>query len=141
VNPKYRIYIDSPSIHTELMSRLEKKQTFFTPYLGTSSMISFVKYIGEFDYSETSPKEDISVSSIIPFTNKIPTIKLERGIQFAIEENLPLHLDDKRIPLGVYKVLYNPEMRPITLIDEDRSDIKKIDGKTYVKFLPTQVPS
>jgi CRISPR-associated protein Cas5h len=141
VNPRYRIYIDNPLTHKQLMSNLEKKQTFFTPYLGTSSMISFVKYVGEYDYSETSSEEDISVSSIIPFTNKIPTIKLEKGIQFAIEENLPLHLDDKRIPFGVYKVLYNPEMRPITLIDEDRSDIKKIDGKTYVKFLPTQVPS
>jgi CRISPR-associated protein Csh2 len=49
INPRYRIYVDSTTIHSGLMHSLREKQTVFTPYLGTSSMISFLKYVDEYN--------------------------------------------------------------------------------------------
>lgn len=140
VHPIYRIYIDEQKVNDRLGELLKSRQTHFTPYLGTSSMICSIRYIGEPSYNKISSKDYLSVRSIIPFLGKIPNVKLEKESKFAIEEGLTMHLDNKRTPYGTYKVLYSPEATQLQIIDDD---LVQIDGEipSYVKFLPTQIPS
>lgn len=155
VDPRYRFYVDSQrqDINKELLFKLENNQSYFTPYLGTSSMISFIKYVGEFEYNKvttttiTNKKEYFPVSSIIPFSQKMPNIKLERESKFAVEDGLPVHVDNTRTPHGTYKVVYSPDANMLQVIDPDlievqtKDTVKNSETKTYVKFLPSKVSS
>jgi CRISPR-associated protein Cas5h len=144
VNPSYRIYIDAnKNINYCLSDNLKNKQSYYTPYMGTSSMICSTKHVSEFDYQNIRPsKTYIPVSSIIPFSKTIPQIELKKGSKFAIEEDLPLHIDNKRSPQGTYSAVYNPEAEPINITNyEDLAAIQIGESLyTYVKFLPTQIP-
>jgi CRISPR-associated protein Cas5h len=143
VEPKYRIYIDCKEIANELFTMLKNNKAYYTPYLGSSSMICSTKYVGEFDYDEisSSTKDYLPVCSIIPFSDKIPRIKLEKESRFAIEEGLPIHIDNQRSPHGTYKVVYGPEPGNIQVIDKDIIEVESGETPLYVKFLPTQVTS
>jgi CRISPR-associated protein Cas5h len=139
VNPKYRIYIDNEQTNTQLTKMLQDKKTFYTPYLGTSSMFCAIKHVGEFEYKIVSKKET-PVRSSIPFLDNMPQIKLEKNARFAIEEGLPIHVDNERIPHGTYKIVYSPQPKTITISD-DLAELVMPDGKSYVKFIPNQVSS
>ena len=143
VKPAYRIYVAiNEKINSELSESLRNKQSHYTPYLGTSSMISSVKYIGEFEYDYSVTKEDyIPMSSIVAFSDKMPRIKLEKGSSFAIEEDIPIHVDNERKPRGTYNVVYTIEPKKIQIIDNDIAEIKIKEEKIYVKFLPTEITS
>jgi CRISPR-associated protein Cas5h len=136
INPRYRIYVDSTTIHSGLMHSLREKQTVFTPYLGTSSMISFLKYVDEYNYALVSPNDYVRITSVIRFSDKIPEVKVEKGLRFAIEEGLPIHLDSHRTPQGLYNALYTPETESIMVIDNGLAELHDTDGNNiYVKFL------
>lgn len=142
VKPKYRIYIDiDQQTNSQLSWFLKNRQTHYTPYLGTSSMICFVKYVGEFGCKNISLNDYVPVCSVVPFSNKIPTIKLEKGSRFAIEDGLPIHLDSQRRSVGTYKVVYAPETEQLQIIDKDVIEIQCGARVSYVKFLPTQITS
>ena len=142
VEPKYRIYIDNQEINYELTKMLKNKKSYYTPYLGSSSMICSAKYVGEFKYDMiSSEKNYLPVRSIIPFSEKIPKIKLEKESRFAIEEGLPIHMDNLRLPHGTYKVIYGPELGNIQIIDNDIVELHMGETTSYVKFLPAQITS
>ena len=155
VDPRYRIYFDiqDEDIYDELSLKIECKQSYYTPYLGTSSMICFLKYVGEFDYISMSQKITnkgvyIPVSSIIPFSEKMPNIKIERESKFAIEDGLPVHVDNTRTPQGAYKIVYSPNADFLQVIDSDLVRVQTSDKEKekeneakYVKFLPTKISS
>jgi CRISPR-associated protein Cas5h len=143
VEPKYRIYIDCQEIIFELSTLLKKKKTYYTPYLGSSSMICSTKYVGESDYNRisSSGKDYLPACSIIPFSDRIPRIKLEKELRFAIEEGLPIHIDNQRSHHGTYKVIYSPEPGNIQVIDNDIIELHLGQTSSYVKFLPTQITS
>jgi len=141
VKPIYRIYFDNDEFNEELETLLQKRLAHYTPYLGTSSMICFTKYVGSYDYTSFSAKEYVAISSILPFKDKIPKIKLQKDLRFAIEEGLPIHVDNQRIPAGSYKVLYAPEPVTISVADEDLIEIQTENVQKYVKLLPTQISS
>jgi CRISPR-associated protein Cas5h len=137
VKPSYRLYVDTNNeqINNRLATNLRNKQSFYTPYLGGTSMIASVKYVGEFDY-EPAPNngEYLPVSSIIPFIDRMPKIKLEKNVYFATEEDTAIHIDNGRRSTGTYSFLYS--VKPGSLLVTDR-DIVKVENNTYVKFLPT----
>jgi CRISPR-associated protein Cas5h len=141
VEPKYRIYIDCQEITYELLTMLKNKKTFYTPYLGSSSMICSTRYVGESDYDRisSSRKDYFPVYSIIPFSDKIPRIKVEKESKFAIEEGLPIHIDAQRSHHGTYKVVYTPEPGNIQVSDNDIIELHLGQTPTYVTFLPTQI--
>lgn len=142
VEPKYRIYIDCQDINHELSNMLKNNKTYYTPYLGSSSMICSAKYVGEYDYNRISSKKDyLPVCSIVPFSDRIPKMKLEKESRFAIEEGLPLHIDNERFPHGSYKVVYSPEPRSMEIIDNDIIEVLMGETTSYVKFLRTQITS
>jgi CRISPR-associated protein Cas5 subtype I-B len=138
VKPSYRLYIDTKNeqINDDLATNLRNKQSFYTPYLGGTSMIASTKYVGKFDY-EPAPNnsEYLPVSSIIPFIGRMPKIKLEKNVSFATEEDTAIHIDSERRSIGMYSVLYS--VNPGCLLVTDR-DIIKVENNTYVKFLPTR---
>jgi hypothetical protein len=104
--------------------------------LGTSSMIASMKYVGAFEYKKHDSRDFVSVSSIIPFTDKMPLIQLEKGSKYATEEDLTLHVDKERKQQGTYRVLYT--LKPgIMKIRDDLVEVKMKQEKVYVKFLPT----
>jgi CRISPR-associated protein Cas5h len=138
VNPSYRMYIDTTNkqITNQLKQNLENKQSHYTPFLGTSSMIASTKYVGAFEYKERELKDFVSVSSIIPFTDKMPLIQLEQGSEYATEEDLTVHVDKDRKQQGTYRILYT--LKPgIMKIRDDLVEVKMKQEKVYVKFLPT----
>jgi CRISPR-associated protein Cas5h len=142
VNPAYRIYFDTTNetIDNELAQSLSNKQSHYTPYMGASSMISSLRYVGEFEYKKSSSNDYMPVSSVIPFSNssKIPRIELEKNTKFAIEEDLSIHVDNQRRPQGTYKVVYTIEPRKIMVIDQGIAEIQiNEEEKVFVKFLPT----
>ena len=142
LNPAYRIYIDTNNekINNELSQSLGNKQSHYTPFLGSSSMIASTKFLGEFEYKRYSSKTYVQVSSIIPFHNseKMPNIKLEKGLKFAIEEDLSIHVNNHRAQEGTYKVVYTIEPRKMMLIDKDIIEVEAGEENKYVKFLPLQ---
>jgi CRISPR-associated protein Cas5h len=142
VEPKYRIYFECQEITNELSNTLKNKKTYYTPYLGSSSMICSTNYVGEFDFDRiSSGKEYLPICSIIPFSDRIPRMKLEKETRFAIEEGLPIHIDNNRALHGTYKVVYSPEPGIMQIIDNDIIELHWDQTPSYVKFLPTQVTS
>ena len=137
-NPSYRIYIntDNKEINNNLASALRNKQSFFTPYLGGSSMFCSIKYVGEYDYEPVTLNygEYLPVISLIPFFDKIPSVKLEKDVSFATEEDIAIHIDRKRRSIGTYNVLYNVKSGGLLVNDKG---IIKLENGTYIKFLPT----
>jgi CRISPR-associated protein Cas5h len=145
VNPRYRIYFDGGDTYNcRLSDYLQNKMSYYTPYLGTSSMIAYTKYVGTFAYSiSNNMTEFTSIDSVIPFDSKIPDIKLDIESKFAIEEGLSMHIDKERIPMGTYKVIYRPEPGPLFLRNENIVQVFS-DSSTIQKnviFLPTQISS
>jgi CRISPR-associated protein Cas5h len=143
VEPEYRMYIDCHELNPELSMMLKDRKAYYTPYLGTSSMICSAKYVGELEYNviSSSKRDYLPIVSIVPFSNSIPRMKLERDSRFAIEEGLPIHIDNQRSPHGTYKVVYSPEPRSIGIIDDNIIEVVMGETTSYVKFLPTQVTS
>lgn len=147
VNPIYRIYIDNEKINHSLSEKLENKQSHYTPYLGSSSMIAFIKYIGEYSYREIKLKDYVPIKSILYFSDKIPKLRLQKDSRFAIEDALPLHIDKDRNLAGNYKVIYSPDANDLEIKDSIVSEIAFTNNgggsssKIYVKFLPIKVTS
>jgi CRISPR-associated protein Cas5h len=137
VKPSYRLYVDTKDdqINKDLAQSLRDKQSFYTPYLGGSSMIASLKYVNEYDYEPTSNNEYLPVSSIIPFFDRMPKIKLEQDLFFATEEDIAIHIDNERRSEGTYSVLYSVKPGKIQVSDKDTI---KVGDNIYVKFLPTQ---
>lgn len=136
VNAAYRIYIDTNNeqINNDLAQNLKNKQTYYTPYLGGSSSICSLKHVGEFEYESISSNDYLPVSSIISYHRRMPKIKLEKGLSFATEEDISLHIDNERRSSGTYSVVYSTNPNKIITIDKN---IIKVKDNTYVKFLPT----
>ena len=140
VNPKYRIFFDGGRINSDLASMLRSKKSYYTPYLGSSSMICSTRFVGEFEYTRSRKKEEM-LSSVISFSNEIPKISLNSGTKFAIEEGLPIHIDKDRIPHGTYNVVYSPNAGMIPLSEDEIYSVNMGKEIVNVKFLPTTVTS
>ena len=137
VKPAYRLYVDTndDQINKDLAQSLRDKQSFYTPYLGGSSMFASLKYVNEYDYESTSNNEYLPVSSIISFFDRMSKIMLEKDLFFATEEDIAIHIDNERRSEGTYSVLYSVKPGKILVSDKD---IVKVGDSIYVKFLPTQ---
>lgn len=140
VNPKYRIFFDGGKINSDLASMLRSKTSYYTPYLGSSSMICSARFVGEFPYAISNKKEEM-ISSVVSFSNEIPKISLNSGTKFAIEEGLPIHIDKDRIPHGTYNVVYSPNTGKIPVSEDEIYSVNVGKEITNVKFLPTSVSS
>ena len=137
LEPHYRIYVDSKQIHDSLLDLLGKKQSYYTPYLGSSSMICFLHFVGEYSYKSHTLSKYAPVKSIIPF-NEIPDIKIQSNQSFAIEDSIPLHIDSSRKPYGTYNIVYNPTGNMLDVQEITTAQLN--DGeKTNIAFLPTSI--
>ena len=108
VNPKDRIYFDDPELSDGLADMLAGHQTVFTPYLGTSTMIANFAYVDVFDYDATR-KEVAEISSIVPYSDRMPNVVIEKDKVYAIEQNVPGRLNEKRELLSSYSAIYSPD--------------------------------
>ena len=140
VNPKYRIFFDGGRINSDLADMLRTKKSYYTPYLGSSSMICSARFVGEFEYAHSKKKEEM-LSSVISFSDEIPKISLNNGTKFAIDEGLPIHIDKDRIPYGTYNVVYSPNAGMIPLSEDEIYSVSMGKEIVNVKFLPTPITS
>lgn len=140
VSPKYRIFFDGGKTNSDLLGMLRSKKSYYTPYLGSSSMICSIRFVGEFEYARSKKTEEM-VSSVIPFSDEIPKIGLNKGTKFAIEEGLPIHIDKDRNPCGTYKVIYSPNAGMIPISEDGIYYVNMRKESANVKFLPTPVAS
>jgi CRISPR-associated protein Cas5 subtype I-B len=140
-NPHFRLYFDEEHLIDDLEKKLRDHQTVFFPYLGTNSMISNFGFINSYDYTDEKLESPIGVSTIIPFFGKIPQIYPEKGVAFAIEQNLPLHLTNKRILTGSYSAVYSPQGKPIKVCGLKVQKVLTKEEDVFVTFIPSQVPS
>ena len=100
----------------ELQQKLEEHQTVYTPYLGTSSMIANFSYVDTSEYqTKNSDSNPVEIYSIIPYKNRIPDIVIEENKVYAIEQDLPLKINEQRDLLSSYSVIYNPKKETISL--------------------------
>jgi hypothetical protein len=88
-------------------------------------------------------RDYIPVSSIVPFSKKMPDIKVERELIFAIEDGLPVHIDNTRTLHGTYKIVYSPNADTLQVVDSELIEVQTRgkDKVKYVKFLPTKITS
>lgn len=140
VSPKYRIFFDGGKINSDLLSWLKTKRSYYTPYLGSSSMICSTRFVGEFEYTK-SKKKEVLISSVIPFSEEIPKININGVTKFAIEEGLPLHIDKDRNPCGTYKIIYSPNAGKIPISEDEVYSVNIEKDVIDVKFLPTTISS
>jgi CRISPR-associated protein Cas5h len=137
-DPKFRIYF-SHDLQDDLKHKIQNHETVFTPYLGTSSMIANFAYVGEYPYSSMSPNESVHVSSVIPFTKRVPEIHLEDGVTYAIEQNIPIHITADRIVTGTFNAVYSPTGTRIKVSGVESQALETEGGRIYIIFLPTEV--
>jgi CRISPR-associated protein Cas5h len=141
-DPKFRIYFSHTSdVQENVMEKLKKHETVFTPYLGTSSMIANFEYIGEYPYVAVLTKEPVHVSSIIPFVKNAPKIHIEDGLTYAFEQNIPIHITANREVVGYFDAAYSPLASKIKVSGVESQAISTDQGQEYVIFLPTEIPS
>ena len=140
-DPHYRIYLDDSE---ETKEALEKKlinhETTFTPYLGSSSMIANFKYIGRYDYEEMKATDPAPVASVVPFFGIMPKIHLEKGVTFAVEQNIPIHLTSERVLAGTYDAIYSPSGVELKVLDIEAQKVSMQEKVLHVVFIPTEVP-
>ena len=125
VKPKYRIYFADNKYNSELEFQLKNHQTVYTPYLGTSTMISNFEYIGTFQCTPNkSDHKFIEISSIVPYIKNIPNLMIEKDMIYAIEQNIPGKLNQNRDLLLSYSAVYNANNGIIKVKDIEYQSIK-----------------
>jgi CRISPR-associated protein Cas5h len=141
-DPKFRIYFSHTSdVQENVMEKLRKHETAFTPYLGTSSMIANFEYLGEYPYVAVLAEEPVHVSSIIPFIKNAPKIDIEDGLTYAFEQNIPLHITAGREVTGYFDAAYSPLGSRIKVSQVEVQTIETDQGQENVIFLPTEISS
>src|SRR5579875_734073 len=146
IEPSYRIYFSSNlnKVLEELSTNLKGHSTYYTPYLGSSNMIANFDLVDDCEFSAHTAKEDeeIRIHSIIPFFTRIPQVKVETGFRYAIEQNIPLHVDKERKPSGYYSAVYSPILgQPILSRGISYSVIHGSKNEVNVVFIPSSSPS
>ncbi|MEM0118750.1 MAG: type I-B CRISPR-associated protein Cas5b [Thermoprotei archaeon] len=134
VEPRYRFYLDDSSIEQALVDSLSQHRTFYTPYLGTSTMIANFAYVGCFEYVEQ--KRDASVESVVPFAERLPDLEVVPGAQYSIEEDIPSRIDSDRNLKSSYSALYNPLGGSVTLRNSVVNTFIDQEGEHNIVFLP-----
>ena len=139
VNPKYRIYFSNSDLNSELENFLENQQSVYTPYLGKSSMIAWINYIGKFNYEKDSSDDYVNVSSIIPYTDNLPNIKTSSNTRFGLEEGLTLHITKDRISQGTYNAVISENLTDIPVKGVEINKITMNGNSPNIVFLPIRV--
>lgn len=141
--PHFRIYFSDDTLSDYLEQKLRNHQTVFTPYLGSSSMIANFEYLGSYDYAQENAKNPVLVSTIVPFFDKMPRIVVEKGLYYAIEQNIPIHLTNDRNLNGVFSAVYNPDGRRIKVqnIEIQKLTRENSEDDLHIVFIPTKIPS
>jgi CRISPR-associated protein Cas5h len=141
-DPKFRIYFSHTSdVQENVMEKLRKHETVFTPYLGTSSMIANFEYLGEHSYAAVLAEEPVHVSSVIPFVKNAPKIHIEDGLTYAFEQNIPIHITASREVTGYFDAAYSPLGSRIKVSGVEVQAIETDQGQENVIFLPTEISS
>jgi CRISPR-associated protein Cas5h len=136
VDPKYMIYFDDSKLSDELTNMLAKHQTIFTPYLGTSSMIANFAYVNVFDYTIIR-KEIAEISSVVPYSDRMPSIVIEKDKVYAVEQNMPARLNEKRELLSSYSAVFSPNGQATIKIKDIEVNTFHHDGVEHsFVFLP-----
>jgi CRISPR-associated protein Cas5h len=136
VNPKYRVYFSDTKLLKNLEIAIRNHQTVYTPYLGTSTMIANFEYVGTFDYI-TQHKEIADISTIIPYSVKIPSTVIERDKLYAIEQNIPGRINENRELLSSFSALYSPNAYPIKIRNIEVNTFEHNGMENNFVFLPS----
>lgn len=141
-HPHYRIYCDTPEeTKQDLEKELSNHQCYFTPYLGSSSMIANFEYKGRYRYETVKISDPTPISSVVPFIHLMPKIHLEKDVIFAVEQNIPIHLTSDRVLTGTYHAVYSPSGSCLRVFDNEAQRVHMDDKEQYIVFVPTEVPS
>ena len=135
VSPKYRVYFTSEKLLPRLEDALKNHHTIFTPYLGTSTMIANFEYVGTFDYHEVKRKET-EISSIVPYSNSLPDIVVERGQQYAIEQDIPGRINSDRELQSSYSAVYSPQGGTMKIRDVSVASVAMASEVQDIVFIP-----
>lgn len=141
-DPVYRIYFstDREEVYSKFVTNLKRHLTHYTPYLGSSNMIANFGFVNEHEYSPTHAAEDqeIRIQSILPFFGKMPHIKVESDFRYAIEQNIPMHIDADRKATGYYSAVYSPILgQSLLSAGITYSKINSGEDGINIVFIPT----
>jgi CRISPR-associated protein Cas5h len=135
-NPKYRIYFSDKELTNNLADMVRSHRAIYTPYLGTSSMIANFEFKGMFDYI-SSNKEIADMATIIPYSQKIPPIIVEKNKLYAIEQNIPGRINKNRELLSSFSALYSPNAQTIKIKDMNVNTFEYLGTECNFVFLPS----
>ncbi len=140
--PAYRIYFSTQrsEIYSKFLDNLEHHHTCYTPYLGSSNMIANFNFVGEFGFTQTEARDgqEIRIASLLPYFKKMPQVRPEKNSRYAIEQNIPLHIDNQRKASGYYSAVYSPVFgQSILTTGISYCKVKSQDGGADIVFIPT----
>ena len=139
VSPKYRIYFSNEAVNSELDELLKNQKSKFTPYLGASSNVAYINYLGKFDCQKSTSSGFIGVSTVIPFFEDMPSINADKETRFVIEEGLSLHITKDRISKGTYNVILSENLKEIPVKGTEIYKVLMNGSNPNIVFLPTRV--
>ena len=139
VSPKYRIYFSNPEVDSDLELFLANSKARFIPYLGKSSMIASVKFIGKYRYEKNPSRQYVDVSSIIPFFGEYPKIKIVEGVRLSTEDGMSIHMTKDRASIGTYSAIYSENLNEISVKDAEIYKVTMNGKNPNIVFLPTRV--
>jgi len=113
VSPKYRIYVTgNDKLLSDLKSKLENHETFFTPYLGISEFIASINYIGEFEGEEV--KSEVFLDSVAYIFDE-GEVRFENGLNL-FRETHAITMNDDRMVQQYSEVVYEKNCKKIPLL-------------------------
>lgn len=142
VEPRYRIYFNTANdtVREALARNLRAHETFFTPYLGTNSMMANFEFVGEYDTVDVVPDAGarVSVVSVIPYFSEVPKVFVGPKATVSFEQNIPLHLGSDRVATGYYSAVYSQNLeQPILVEAVPYSQVTTEKGVVNVVFIPS----
>ncbi len=118
-SPKYRIFFthSDDELYTKLKNHLNEHKSVYTPVLGLSENLADFKFIGEYEVSDRSSNDYVSINTAIPLS----LINMEEQKIFDYEseyfsERLPLELTTERVVTKFDDVLFERTGKPINVV-------------------------
>lgn len=147
--PKYRLYFSTndSKLMDELGSKLENHEAVYPPYLGSNNMLANFELIDANAKAQALPMQEeesyVSVSSIVPFRQRIPKILIQKDIPYAVEHDMPAHITSDRELTYSYSAIYSPLGGKEVLVSKIQTHkvIYNGDKCTNIVFIPALGPT
>lgn len=111
-SPRYRIFFahQAENVYQKIRTSIENHQTHFTLSLGLSELIANFKFVGEFDFENTTSQEFVDIATPILAKNLISPDSIEiQGGKVYFRERIPVFMTLERLVTNYDDVIFEPK--------------------------------